>query len=116
MRRLIKSYAIPGFIDDISGSPNRRFTSILIKQAAVDSSIFDDLEKKYDIYLRVVYGKNCVWLVSATTDRDDIDLTELAVRFNGGGHKRSVGFAVDDLHEFFIPEIVEDPKVEKKET
>ncbi len=37
--------------------------------------------------------------ISATmrTDRDDLDLSALARKFGGGGHKKAAGFQIRDL-------------------
>jgi len=102
-KRLVRSYAISGYVDDESGRPENRYTAVLMNQANVDDSIFDDVDGVFDIYLRAVYGKHLCWLVSITTNRDDIDVSKMAERYNGGGHRKSAGFAVDDIYEIFIP-------------
>lgn len=101
-KRLVKSYAIEGEL--VKGIYGRECRCILLNQGAVDSSVFDSLEKKYDIYFRVTFGKSGKWNVSATTDNDDIDVTVLARHFDGGGHRNSGGFATDKIENFFIGE------------
>lgn len=100
-KRLVRSYGMSGLvrpelIDD------QQYSMFLLNQGAVDSSVFDDLQIKHDIYARATFGKSWKWLVSVTTDRDDIDLSKLAKRFGGGGHQHSAGFTVEDLDDFFI--------------
>lgn len=103
-KRLVRSYAITGYvIDDVHDKVPNRYSAILLNQGAVDSSVFDDADKPYDIYIRAVFGKNLCWLVSITTNRDDIDVSEIANQFGGGGHRKAAGFAIDDLFDFFVP-------------
>lgn len=100
-RRLLNSYAIEGYIvkDLVDGG---KYSAILLNQGGIDSSVFDDTKRKYDVCIRVVFGKDQRWLVSITTDRDDLDLSKIAGRFGSGGHRKSAGFVVDQIDEFFI--------------
>jgi len=100
-KRQVKSYAIKGIVDAAIAGTDHPCSAILINQGGVDSSIFDSLTEKYDLYFRVTFGKSRKWSVSVTTDRDDIDVIYLARQFEGGGHAKSSGFITDDLEQFF---------------
>ena len=104
-KRLSNNYSIPGFVNDDSGDPTKRLTAVFLNQASVDSSVFDELKRPFDVYFRGVFGKNQVWLVTVTTNRNDIDLSEFARKFGGGGHRKNAGFAADDIYDFFLPEV-----------
>lgn len=93
-KRLIRSYSIEGKVDG--------YSALLMNQPNVDSSIFDNLTTEYDVYVRVVFGKDWQWLVSITTNREDVDVSLIAKKYGGGGHKKSSGFRVSKLEEFFI--------------
>jgi len=93
-KRVVRSYSITGTVDGHS--------AILINQGAVDSAIFDQAEGAFDIYIRAVFGKGAKWLISITTNRDDLDVSRIANKYDGGGHAKSSGFAVKSLDEFFI--------------
>jgi len=93
-KRLVNSYSIVGLVDNL-------YPAILLNQGAVDSAVFDSLKESYDVYARVVMGKDLEWLVSVTTKCNDIDLSLLADKFSGGGHAKSSGFRVKHLSDFF---------------
>jgi len=44
--------------------------------------------------------KNGKWVVHLYSDRDDIDVSELARKYGGGGHKGAAGFICDDTLPF----------------
>jgi len=43
-------------------------------------------------------GKDKLWHVSLSTSRDDVDVSEIAGQFGGGGHQKAAGFKT---HDFF---------------
>jgi nanoRNase/pAp phosphatase (c-di-AMP/oligoRNAs hydrolase) len=45
------------------------------------------------------------WVVSLYTKNPDIDVSEIAYRYGGGGHKAAAGFVTDD-----ILKIINNPK------
>lgn len=89
-KQLVRSYAFPAQLGE--------YKALFLNQGAVDSSVFDSVEETYDIYVRGTYGKSQEWLVSLTTERDDLDLGELARQWGGGGHKKSAGLKVSDIN------------------
>ena len=88
---------------DVSEMPDQKLTAVFINQANVDASVFDDIKGVFDVYIRAIYGKNLCWLVTITTNRDDLDVSKLARKYGGNGHRKSAGFAIDDIFDFFKP-------------
>ena len=103
-KRLVRSYSISGYINyrETDGSV-RPYSAIFLNAPAADSSVFDDAEGSFDVYIRGVFGKNQKWLISITTNRDDIDVSSFAQEFGGGGHAKSSGCSVEDLFDLFSP-------------
>lgn len=104
-KRVIRSYSIKGSIEAVvsEGIQYPRYNALFINQGAVDGSIFDDVEERYDVYIRGVFGKNQRWLISLTTNSGDVDVSLIARMFGGGGHKKAAGCAIDDLSDLFTP-------------
>lgn len=94
-KKLIRSYGIEGTVEGRS--------ALFINQPNVDSSIFDSVDGSFDYYIRGVYGKDLEWLISITTDRNDLDVSEIARKYGGGGRKKTAGFRVKSIEEFFTP-------------
>ena len=56
----------------------------------VSSQLFDSIKEDYDIMMPFVYdGKK--WTVSLYTKKD-IDVSVIAKKYGGGGHKQASGF------------------------
>lgn len=92
---LLRLYSIEGMIGDKK--------AIFLNQGAVDSMVFDEVAGRYQIYARGTYAKDCSWHISLTSDRDkDVDVSIIARRHSGGGHKTAAGFKVDSLDEFIL--------------
>lgn len=61
-----------------------------------NSLMFGNLVDKYDIVIPFYYnGLNGQWNYSLFTNRDNLDVEELAVKFGGGGHRQAAGFQTD---------------------
>ena len=103
-KRQVRSYAIEGRVAYTRGDKIVEYPAIFINQGGVDSSIFDSLEKKYDVYIRGTFGKARRWSISITTESEDVDVSMIARDFEGGGHVKAAGMVVDDLSDFFIPD------------
>lgn len=99
-KRILNATVLEGIIP-VNLTDGKIYNTLFINQGSVDSSIFDTLEKKYDIYIRAYIGRNNDWRISMSTDRDDIDLTKIAIRFGGGGRANIVGFHADLMEDFF---------------
>ena len=59
---------------------------------------FGDLINRYDIVSPFYYNaKTGKFIFSLFTNREDIDVSEIAKKFGGGGHKQAAGFQADDI-------------------
>lgn len=84
---LIKSWA---FFTEFEG-----FKAIACNAGSVSSSLFDSVTEDYDIMISFVFdGKQ--WTVSLYSKKD-IDVSEIAKKYNGGGHKGAAGFQCKQL-------------------
>ena len=66
------------------------------------SEFFDSVDnlEAYDFMVNFYMTKNNIWKMTFYTLRDDIDVSEIAISFGGGGHKKAAGATVDTLPEF----------------
>jgi oligoribonuclease NrnB/cAMP/cGMP phosphodiesterase (DHH superfamily) len=70
--------------------------AIACNAGSVSSQMFDTVKEDYDIMMPFVFdGKR--WTVSLYTKKKDIDVSELAKRYGGGGHRQAAGFQCDTL-------------------
>jgi oligoribonuclease NrnB/cAMP/cGMP phosphodiesterase (DHH superfamily) len=84
---LIKSWA---FITEFE-----RYKVIACNAGSVSSQLFDSITEDYDLMMPFCYdGKR--WTVSIYTTKD-IDCSELAKKYGGGGHKQAAGFQCLEL-------------------
>lgn len=62
------------------------------------AELFDSVQDRelYDIFVRLEYDA-AGWHVSMHTERDDVDVSAIAVRYGGGGHRKAAGFRCDEL-------------------
>jgi oligoribonuclease NrnB/cAMP/cGMP phosphodiesterase (DHH superfamily) len=67
--------------------------------AAGGSQLFDKFydAQKHDLMVAYVMDKHKVWKVSLYTERPDLDVSALAKKFGGGGHRQAAGFESKDL-------------------
>lgn len=65
-----------------------------------NSQVFDTIwdNKKYDAMMTFGFKKG-QWTVSLYSDRDDIDVSKIAKKHGGGGHKGASGFQTNDINE-----------------
>ena len=62
-----------------------------------DSNLFDGIDpNSYEIMAVYSYTGE-VWCVSLYTKRDDIDVSRIAMKYGGGGHKQAAGFTTKDF-------------------
>ena len=76
------------------------FRTICINKGMTNSQIFDSVYDitKHDIMLTFVKLKNKGWTASLYTTKN-IDVSALAKKRGGGGHKQAAGFQCDDIFE-----------------
>lgn len=84
---LVKSWS---FFAEIEG-----FKTIACNAGSVSSQLFDSITDDYDIMMPFVFdGKQ--WTVSLYTKKD-IDVSEIAKKYGGGGHEKAAGFQCKEL-------------------
>lgn len=87
--RYIRAYGRIGSIED------GKYSILLVPMGMVDSSIFDSIPALlFDVYARSTIGRDGDWKISITTNRLDLDLRDVAEKFDGGGHKKACGMSV----------------------
>ncbi|MBO7556665.1 MAG: hypothetical protein J6T72_04645 [Alphaproteobacteria bacterium] len=67
------------------------------------SSFFDSVPErdKYDVMINFYMNKRRKWNLSFYSDKADVDVSKLAAKFGGGGHKGAAGAsALDELPDF----------------
>lgn len=84
---LVKSHS---FLTELEG-----YKVIACNAGSVSSQLFDTITEDYDIMMSFVFdGKQ--WTVSLYTKKD-IDVSEIAKKYGGGGHKQAAGFQCREL-------------------
>ncbi len=73
------------------------YRCICLNRISVNSRIFGDLIYDYDMAVIFGYKGKGKWKVSFYTARDDIDVSKIAERYGGGGHKHAGGAIVDSI-------------------
>ena len=69
--------------------------AICCNAGSVSSQLFDSVKEDYDLMIPFVFdGKQ--WTVSLYTKKD-IDCSEIAKKYGGGGHKQAAGFQCKEL-------------------
>lgn len=71
------------------------YKAICCNAGSVSSQLFDSIKEDYDLMIPFVFdGKQ--WTVSLYTKKD-IDCSEIARKYGGGGHKQAAGFQCKEL-------------------
>ncbi len=91
---MMKFLAFDGVLDG--------FRALIVNLPKVSSYSFDSIwdPDKYDIMVAFSRDPLGHWRVSLRTPKPDVDCSEIAARYGGGGHREAAGFQTDDL--FFI--------------
>lgn len=72
------------------------YNAIACNAGSVSSQLFDSITADYDIMMPFVFdGKK--WTVSLYTKKKEIDVSEIAKKYGGGGHKQAAGFQCKEL-------------------
>ena len=72
------------------------FKAIACNAGSVSSQLFDSVTENYDLMIPFVFdGKQ--WTVSLYTKKEDLDVSVIAKKFGGGGHKAAAGFQCKEL-------------------
>lgn len=84
---LIKGYS---FFTTFDG-----YRAVACNAGSVSSQLFDSVTDDYDLMIPFIYdGRQ--WKVSIYTKKD-IDCSEIAKKYGGGGHKQAAGFQCNEL-------------------
>ena len=71
------------------------YKAIACNAGMVSSQLFDSIKEDYDIMMPFIFdGKK--WTISLYTKKD-IDVSMLAKKYGGGGHKQAAGFQCESL-------------------
>jgi len=74
------------------------YSCVAINKALTNSLLFESIKFDKDIMIAFCWnGKNSCWVVTLYTDKEEIDVSVLAKRHGGGGHKGAAGFSCDYL-------------------
>ena len=67
-----------------------------VNHGLINSDFFESVDDKYDVYIGFAYnGGSKRWSYSLRAANDDVDVSKIAVKYGGGGHKGAAGFASD---------------------
>ena len=72
------------------------YRAVACNAALANSMLFDSVNAGYDLMMPF-YFDGSQWTVSIYTKRDDVDCSELAKKYGGGGHKQAAGFQCKEL-------------------
>ena len=72
------------------------YKAVCCNNAGAGSQLFDSVKEEYDLMMPMVYDGN-TWSVSIYSKRKDIDCSELAKKYGGGGHFSASGFQCKEL-------------------
>lgn len=75
------------------------FKFLVLNRSHTNSKIFDDYVdyNKHDAVMLFSRRPEC-WYVGMYSEKDDIDLSVIASKYGGGGHKTACGFRIHDLN------------------
>jgi len=69
-----------------------------IGNSKIFNSIWDEYKSTHKLMLTFIKLKDSnTWKISIYTTHDDIDCSEIAKSFGGGGHKKAAGFCITEL-------------------
>lgn len=77
------------------------YKTLAVNVGNESSLIFADVwdEDVYDIMMSFVFKKDCV-SISVYTTKENIDVSELAFKYGGGGHAQAAGFSINNKTSF----------------
>lgn len=100
--RLVRNMAFEGTYNGL------RFIAVNMAQAGSD--FFESLDniKNYDFTVSFSLNKRSKWNLSFRTTRDNVDVSQIAATFGGGGHKRASGASgLEKLPDFLTQNVRE---------
>lgn len=80
-----------------------KYRAICMNTLEFNSTTFNSVwdEEKYDIMMPFAVQNNGLVRFSLYTTKEDVDCSEIAKKFGGGGHKKAAGFIVADDSSLF---------------
>ncbi len=95
-KQLYKKYCKNAFHVDFY-TPDCMYNCIALNLPFANSQVFDSVENidDYDIMILFYMRANGKYTVSLYTKKDDIDVSAIALKYGGGGHKQAAGFICD---------------------
>jgi hypothetical protein len=83
------------------------FKAIAINKLLTNSQIFDSVwdESKYDLMITFGVRANGMWTMSFYSTKENVDCSEIAKIFNGGGHAGAAGCNFKTLPPDFVKQI-----------
>lgn len=72
------------------------YKGIACNAGKVNSTLFDSIKEEYDIMLPFYFDGE-KYTVSCYTKKDNIDCSEIAKKYGGGGHRQAAGFQCFEL-------------------
>jgi oligoribonuclease NrnB/cAMP/cGMP phosphodiesterase (DHH superfamily) len=81
--------------------------AICINKLLTNSQLFESVwdKEKYDIMIAFGLRSNGTWTMSFYTDKDGIDVSLLAKKLGGGGHKQASGCSFEELPIEFLRQV-----------
>ena len=78
--------------------------ALAVNKRLTSSQLFDSIwdNKKYDMMITFGIKKNGFWDVSFYSDKKDIDVSKIADKYGGGGHKGAAGCQFKELPKEFL--------------
>lgn len=71
------------------------YRAIVINKANTNSQIFDSADKdSFDIMMTCSYNGK-IWTYSIYTEKENIDVSKIAEKYGGGGHKKASAFRTE---------------------
>jgi len=95
---LYKGFAKSSYMGRFKGWFNKfkKYRLICCNSNVASSQLFDSIKLDYDIMVRYNYNGE-IYNVSLYTANPDIDVSEIALQYGGGGHKAASGFICKHL-------------------
>lgn len=83
------------------------YRAICANKLMANSQLFDSVwdSDRHDLMIQFGIRKNGIWTMSFYTKKDNIDCSEIAKKFGGGGHAQAAGASFKDLPKEFITQI-----------
>lgn len=93
------------------------YKAICVNKLLTSSQLFESVwdENKYDLMITFGVRKDGLWTMSFYTTKSDVDCTQIAKSFGGGGHKQAAGCKFEKLPYKFIKQIESKRPIEFEE-